>query len=84
MSATTSDIFGGQLIRRLVMALPIRLVWDLRIDRKRKTGLAAIFLLGFLDIIFATIRVIETSASVRHVDVVWLGLWSMIEASVGE
>ena len=66
------------------MALPIRLVWDLRIDRKRKTGLAVIFLLGFVDIIFAIVRVIETSASVHHVDVVWLGLWSMIEASVGE
>ena len=65
------------------MALPLRLVWGLRIDRKRKTGLAGIFLLGFVDIIFAIVRVIETSASVHHVDVVWLGLWSMIEASVG-
>lgn len=67
-----------------VMALPIRLVWDLRIDRKRKAGLAGIFLLGIIDIVFAIVRVIETSASVHHVDVVWLGLWSMIEASVGK
>ena len=65
------------------MALPLRLVWGLRIDRTRKIGLAGIFLLGLVDIIFAIVRVIETSASAHHVDVVWLGFWSMIEASVG-
>lgn len=72
------------MIALAVMALPLRLVWDLRIDRKQKTGLAGIFLLGLVDVIFAIVRVVETSASAHHVDVVWLGLWSMIEASVCE
>ena len=67
----------------LIMALPLRLLWNLQINRQQKTALAAIFSLGFIIIIFAIVRVIETSASIHHVDPVWLALWSMIEAGIG-
>lgn len=65
------------------MALPLRLLWGLRVTPRQKGALAGIFLLGFIIIIFAVVRVVETSASIHHVDPVWLALWSMIEASVG-
>lgn len=65
------------------MALPLRLLWNLQVNRQQKWALATIFSLGFIIIIFAIVRVIETRASAHHVDPVWLALWSMIEASVG-
>ena len=65
------------------MALPLRLLWGLQISRRQKIALAAIFSLGFIIIIFAIVRVTQTSASSHHVDPVWLALWSVIEASVG-
>jgi len=78
--ATAVDI----LCDLLIMALPLRLLWNLQINRQQKSTLAAIFSLGFVVIVFAIVRVIETSASIHHVDPIWLALWSMIEASVGE
>lgn len=78
--ATAVDI----LCDLLIMALPLRELWNLRINRQQKSVLAAIFSLGFVVIVFAVVRVIETSASIHHVDPIWLALWSMIEASVGK
>lgn len=78
--ATAVDI----LCDLLIMALPLRLLWNLQINRQQKSALAAIFSLGFVVIVFAVVRVIETSASIHHVDPIWLALWSMIEASVGK
>ena len=66
------------------MALPLRLLWGLQVNRKQKTALVGIFSLAFIIIIFAIVRVIKTSASDEHVDPIWLALWSMMEGSVGE
>ena len=65
------------------MALPLRLIWNLRINKKQKLALAVMFSLGCIIIVFAIIRVTQIRASTHHVDPVWLALWSMIEASVG-
>ncbi|MCJ1259438.1 hypothetical protein MMC24_007275 [Lignoscripta atroalba] len=64
------------------MALPLRLLWGLQITTRQKLALAGIFSLGLVIIVFAIVRVIETSASTHHVDPIWLALWSMVEASV--
>ena len=66
-----------------VMALPLRLLWGLKVNSHQKAALAAIFSLGFIVIAFAVVRVVETSATFKHVNPMWLALWSMIEASVG-
>lgn len=66
------------------MALPLRLLWNLQINAKQKCALAGIFSLGVIIIIFAVVRVVETSATFNHVNPMWLALWSMIEASVGK
>jgi hypothetical protein len=67
-----------------VMALPLRLLWNLQVSVRQKFALAGIFSLGIFIIIFAIVRVIETSATFSHVNPLWLELWSMIEASVGK
>ena len=66
------------------MALPLRLLWGLQINSRQKLALGAIFSLGIIIIIFAIVRVVEISATFSHVNPLWLALWSMIEASVGE
>ncbi|MCJ1244399.1 hypothetical protein MMC30_001597 [Trapelia coarctata] len=78
--ATSVDIICDVMI----MALPLRLLWNLQINAKQKCALAGIFSLGVIIIIFAVVRVIETSATFNHVNPMWLALWSMIEASVGK
>ncbi|MCJ1414658.1 hypothetical protein MMC32_000985 [Xylographa parallela] len=66
----------------LIMALPLRLLWGLKVNLQQKIALAAIFSLGFIIIAFAVVRVVETGATFKHVNPMWLALWSMIEASV--
>ena len=67
-----------------VMALPLRLLWGLRVSRMQKVALGGIFGLGAIIMVFAIIRVIYTKATSRHVDPTWLALWSMVEASIGK
>ncbi|KAL8737493.1 MAG: hypothetical protein Q9181_001623 [Wetmoreana brouardii] len=64
------------------MALGLRLLWNLHIDCKEKLALGAIFSVGLIKITFAVIRVVKIGATARHVNPIWLALWSMIEASV--
>ena len=65
-----------------VMALGLRLLWNLRITKKEKLALGTIFSVGFIKIAFAAIRVVKIGASSKHVNPIWLALWSMVEASV--
>ena len=66
------------------MGLLLALLWDLKMDRKPKLAIAAVFCLSGIVVIFAVIRAIVISPETGHIDPVWLALWSMIEASVGE
>ena len=51
---------------------------------RQKVALVSIFSLGIIIIVFALVRVIETRATTKHVDPIWLALWSMLEASIGK
>lgn len=65
------------------MALPLRLLWKLQIEKKQKLALAAVFSLAIVIIVVAIVRIVEINPMFKHVDPVWLALWSMTEASVG-
>ena len=65
------------------MIIPLRLLWDLRVNRRQKIALTVIFSLVFIIIIFAIVRVIQISPASEHVDPIWLALWSMTEGSIG-
>ncbi len=70
-----------------MMALLLRQLYGLQttqINRKQKIAVAGIFSLGGVIIVVAIVRAIEIKATTEHVDPVWLALWSMVEASVGE
>lgn len=66
------------------MALPLLMLWDLQIKRKQKFALAIVFSLAIFIIVFAIVRIIEINPTFKHVDPLWLALWSMTEASVGK
>ncbi|KAL8808051.1 MAG: hypothetical protein Q9182_000329 [Xanthomendoza sp. 2 TL-2023] len=52
------------------------------INAREKLALGTIFSVGVIKITFAVIRVVKIGASAKHVNPIWLALWSMIEASV--
>jgi hypothetical protein len=66
------------------MALLLRLLYGLNISKRQRCGLAGIFAIGFIIIVFAIIRVAVTSAPLVKVDTILLALWSTVEASVGK
>jgi hypothetical protein len=69
-----------------VMALPMRLLWNLRITRAEKISVACIFGVGVICMIFAIIRIISISekAETGQASPTWLALWAVIEDSVGK
>ncbi|KAL9576332.1 MAG: hypothetical protein Q9212_007191 [Teloschistes hypoglaucus] len=75
-------LFSGLPEHMIVMTLGLRLLWNLQISVKEKFALGAIFSVGVIKITFALIRVVKIGASSKHVNPIWLALWSMIEASV--
>lgn len=73
------------------MVLPLRLLWTLRISRKQKMGLACLFSLGIIVIIFAFIRLSNVTKATSEAKAnpttiadgpILLSLWSTIEAAV--
>ncbi|KAL8644792.1 MAG: hypothetical protein Q9210_007070 [Variospora velana] len=67
----------------MIMALGLRPLQKLQINRREKVALGAMFSVGFIKILFAVVRVVKIGGmSATHVNPIWLALWSMIEASV--
>ena len=74
----------------MIMALPLRILWNLRITRRQKLGLATIFSLATIVIIFAVVRAVETSStltpsalvSLNGGDPISLTLFSTLESTI--
>jgi hypothetical protein len=67
------------------MALPLRLIWNLRMKPRQKLSIGGLFCFGWVCIIVSTIRVVKlgegTATGVPAPS--WLALWATIEASIG-
>lgn len=74
----------------MIMALPLRILWNLHVTRRQKFGLATIFSLATIVIIFAIVRAVETSstltpsalASLEGADPISLTLFSAMESTI--
>ena len=64
------------------MAIPIWLVFGLKMSLSQKLGLSGVLGLGVIIIIFSVIRIIVTNTAGRQPEISWLALWSSIESSV--
>lgn len=81
---------ADRLTRTTVMALPMRILWNLRVTGRQKLGLATVFSLAVIVIIFAIVRAVETIktltpsalASLEGADPISLTLFSAIESTI--
>ncbi|KAF7713391.1 Uncharacterized protein PECH_001331 [Penicillium ucsense] len=70
-----------------IMALPIRLIWHLKMQLKQKLSIGGLFCFGWICIIIATIRVVQlgsrsNGASNGQPAPSWLALWGIIESAI--
>ncbi|KAF2279162.1 uncharacterized protein EI97DRAFT_371273 [Westerdykella ornata] len=70
-----------------VMVLPIRLTWNLQMDRGQKIGIMVLFGSSFICIVFATLRVVQIGSRPNRIrggtpELTWLILWTVLETSV--
>lgn len=66
----------------LVMIIPWKLLWVVKLSKKEKLAIGSIVGLGIVIVVFAVIRIIVTNTTGTHPEVIWLALWSAIETSV--
>jgi hypothetical protein len=67
------------------MALPIRLIWNLRMPRTQKLGIVCLFGVGAILIAVATLRVAQIGGKAQsssQPSASWLALWGVIECSI--
>ena len=67
------------------MALPVRLLWNLKISTMEKFSLCVVFTVGIITMVFAIVRVVslDVSTSGGQVSTTWRILWGGIEGAVG-
>ncbi|OMP88825.1 hypothetical protein BK809_0005546, partial [Diplodia seriata] len=66
-----------------ITCIPISMLWKVRISPKRKVGLAAVFSVIVITIVFAIVRVAVISSLTVQPDMSWLYMWSNIEIFAG-
>ncbi|KAL7782207.1 hypothetical protein V8C37DRAFT_397960 [Trichoderma ceciliae] len=68
----------------LIMAVPMRVLWDLRISLVEKISVGVIFAVGLITMVTAIIRsvTLESSASSGQVSTTWLIMWGAIEGAI--
>ncbi|KAL2018108.1 hypothetical protein VTK56DRAFT_1238 [Thermocarpiscus australiensis] len=76
--STTIDVFTDLCI----MAMPLKLIYNLKISRKQKAGLACIFGLSFVMIAFAIVRAKQVLVPQYFVNLTMLMVWSTLAASI--
>jgi hypothetical protein len=67
------------------MAFPIRLIWNLRINRMQKVAVGVAFSVGIITMICAIVRTssLGVAANAGQIPISWLVLWAAIEGLVG-
>ncbi|EXJ71951.1 uncharacterized protein A1O5_04453 [Cladophialophora psammophila CBS 110553] len=68
-----------------IMFLPLRLIWNLQRPTAQKVGIGALFCVGLICIIFATIRVVQIGVKTQGHSTPsssWLALWAIVESAV--
>ncbi|KAF2133810.1 hypothetical protein P153DRAFT_380987 [Dothidotthia symphoricarpi CBS 119687] len=72
----------------MIMALPMRLTYDLHMRRTKKAAIFLLFASGVVCITVATLRVAQVAANeaqgdkTSSLDPAWLGIWGIVECSI--
>ncbi|KAK5655194.1 hypothetical protein OQA88_6093 [Cercophora sp. LCS_1] len=76
--STAFDVFTDLCI----MAMPIRLIYNVKVSVKQKVGLVCVFGLGFVMIAFGIIRAKQVLVEQQFVNLSLLMIWSTLTASI--
>ncbi|KAK0732442.1 hypothetical protein B0T21DRAFT_291123 [Apiosordaria backusii] len=76
--STAVDVFTDLCI----MAMPLQLIYDVKVTLRQKVGLIAVFGLGFVMIAFAIIRAKQVLVEKMFVNLTLLMIWSTLAASI--
>jgi hypothetical protein len=76
--STAVDIFTDLCI----MAMPLRLIYNINVSLRQKVGLVCVFSLGFVMIVFSIIRANQSLARQGFVNLTLLLVWSTLAASI--
>lgn len=68
------------------MILPMRLIWQLQMSLQRKLAVAAMFSIGLLCVVAATVRLVQINSETGSLNPVpqWVALWGTLEATTGK
>ncbi|KAH7068017.1 hypothetical protein BKA63DRAFT_104029 [Paraphoma chrysanthemicola] len=69
----------------MIMALPIRIIWNLKMPQTQKFGITGLFGIGIILIAVATLRVAQIGGKAQsssQPSASWLALWGVIETSI--
>jgi hypothetical protein len=74
----------------IVMALPMKLTWNLQMPQSKKVGILLLFASGVFCILFASLRVVQVAindgkpeADAQRPDPTWLAIWGMVKCAKG-
>lgn len=68
------------------MAIPLKLLWNLRISIQEKIAVCFVFTVSIITMVFAIVRSVSLDKTTNggQVSTQWLILWGAIEGMVGE
>ena len=77
---------GSSSLTIVVMAIPVQVLYSLRISTAQKLSVGVVFIFGIITMVFAIVRVVSLDSSVANgqVSTTWLILWASIEGAVGK
>lgn len=71
------------VISRLVLSIPILVLWSTKISSRKKIILISIFSATTLIMVIAIVRVVVGTTYDREMNVAWLCFWSFVEVNTG-
>ncbi|KKZ68594.1 hypothetical protein EMCG_01044 [[Emmonsia] crescens] len=69
----------------MIMALPVKLLWSLRLPLLQKASLGALFSVGLICIAIATVRVVQIGSKAKNNSTPsssWLAFWGILETGI--
>jgi hypothetical protein len=68
----------------MIMALPIVLIWNLKLPMSKKAGIMALFCVGIVAIAAAIVRVVSIGVRAKNStpSSTWLAFWGILESGI--
>jgi hypothetical protein len=71
----------------MIMLLPLKLIWILRLPLSQKFAIGTLFSIGIICVVMAIVRTVQIGSQAKSDSTPsssWLAFWGMIEAGIGK